>query len=78
MKLDTEYPADSAEFCPSKGLEDYLVCGTYKLIEGGNSEAVEGCSQSQATSEIQSPSSRTRIGKCILLKVVRERDDDDM
>jgi diphthamide biosynthesis protein 7 len=32
-EFKTLYPADSVEFCPIKKFNDYLVCGTYKLIE---------------------------------------------
>lgn len=31
--LDTGYCADTVEWCPIKGLETYLVCGTYQLLE---------------------------------------------
>lgn len=31
--LDTGYYADTVEWCPIKGFEAYLVCGTYQLLE---------------------------------------------
>ena len=31
--LDTGYYADTVEWCPVKGFESYLVCGTYQLLE---------------------------------------------
>lgn len=31
--LDTRYYADTVEWCPIKGFENYLVCGTYQLLE---------------------------------------------
>lgn len=31
--LDTGYYADTVEWCPIKGFETYLVCGTYQLLE---------------------------------------------
>lgn len=31
QKFDTEYSADSVEWCPG---ENYFVCGTYQLVEG--------------------------------------------
>lgn len=31
--LDTGYCADTVEWCPIKGFETYLVCGTYQLLE---------------------------------------------
>lgn len=38
--LDTGYYADTVEWCPVKGFEDYLVCGTYQLLE--NNEKNDG------------------------------------
>ena len=34
--IDTGYSADSAEWCPINGLEDYFVCGTYQLEDNSN------------------------------------------
>ena len=31
--LDTGYYADTVEWCPVEGFQDYLVCGTYQLFE---------------------------------------------
>ena len=31
--VDTDYPADSLEFCPTPGFEDLFVCGTYDLLD---------------------------------------------
>ncbi|EFI28615.1 WD-40 repeat-containing protein [Coprinopsis cinerea okayama7 len=31
--FDTDYPADSVEFCPNPGFSNIFVCGTYKLVE---------------------------------------------
>lgn len=31
--FDTDYPADSLEFCPTPGFQDLFVCGTYKLLD---------------------------------------------
>lgn len=31
--IDTEYSADSIEWCPNKTFENYFVCGTYQLEE---------------------------------------------
>lgn len=40
--LDTEYSADSIEWCPNKNYENYFVCGTYQLEESENkSEAAK-------------------------------------
>ncbi|KAJ7362022.1 Diphthine methyltransferase [Desmophyllum pertusum] len=34
--IDTGYYADTVEWCPVEGFEDYLVCGTYQLLERNN------------------------------------------
>ena len=31
--IDTHYPADSLEFCPTPGFQDLFACGTYKLLD---------------------------------------------
>ena len=33
LDLDTVQHADSVEWCPTPGLEEILVCGTYQLNE---------------------------------------------
>ena len=52
-KYDTSFPADAVEFCPHPLALDILVCGTYKLLEGGDL-AVRN---------------QRRIGRCSLLSV---------
>lgn len=32
-KFDTDFPADSVEFCPHPQARNILACGTYKLAE---------------------------------------------
>jgi diphthamide biosynthesis protein 7 len=31
--FDTDYPADTLEFCPTPGFQDLFACGTYKLLD---------------------------------------------
>ncbi|EJD03951.1 WD-40 repeat-containing protein [Fomitiporia mediterranea MF3/22] len=69
MKFDTGYPADSVEFCPARGFEDFFVCGTYKLLENTPSE-------SSGSSNLAS--SRKRIGKCMLFKITEGDDGDEL
>lgn len=33
QKVDTLLNADAVEWCPHPGLQDVLLCGTYKLLE---------------------------------------------
>ncbi|EDO48279.1 predicted protein, partial [Nematostella vectensis] len=37
---DTGYHADTVEWCPIEGFEEFLVCGTYQLIEKGGQKQV--------------------------------------
>lgn len=73
MKLDTSHPADSVEFCTSTGYEKLFVCGTYKLIEAPLDKLDDGES---AVSVKSSSSSCKRIGKCMLLKIGEDGEDD--
>lgn len=36
--VDTEYTADSIEFCPHEGSEQFFTCGTYQVIPVTKSE----------------------------------------
>jgi diphthine methyl ester acylhydrolase len=36
-KADTDFPADSVEFCPHPEAQNILACGTYKL-DGENDD----------------------------------------
>ena len=36
--LDTEFNADSVEWCPHDGYHDILLCGTYQLDQSKETE----------------------------------------
>ncbi|KAJ6648648.1 Diphthine methyltransferase [Pseudolycoriella hygida] len=38
--LDTEYSADSVEWCPTENSQEYFVCGTYQLEDNKSEELV--------------------------------------
>lgn len=42
-EFNTEFPADSVEWCPAEPFQDLLACGTYKLIENKESAKDEKC-----------------------------------
>ncbi|KMQ86078.1 wd repeat-containing protein 85 [Lasius niger] len=42
-EFDTEFPADSVEWCPAEPFRDVLVCGTYKLMEKKEGAQDERC-----------------------------------
>ncbi|EFN62072.1 WD repeat-containing protein 85 [Camponotus floridanus] len=54
-EFDTEFPADSVEWCPAEPFRDVLACGTYKLIENKEDAKDEKCE---------------RTGRIYLLRVV--------
>lgn len=70
MNFDTEYPADSVEFCPHEEFQDILVCGTYKLIE----EKGTPSDHNSEMTEVQLRTPRRRLGKCLVLKVSAGED----
>ena len=76
MKFDTEYPADSVEFCTSPGYEKIFVCGTYKLIEPTTVQSsADDLNDEIQNAAVNTPPLRKRVGECILLKL-REEDED--
>ena len=62
-QIDTEWPADSLEFCPHAEAADIFVCGTYKLEESS-----EG--QSEASGSAKAP--QRRKGKCLVFRTDQE------
>lgn len=50
---DTDYPADSLEFCPQPGYQDLFVCGTYKLLKDDEGDGTK---------------TQKRIGGCLLMR----------
>ncbi|KAK3091025.1 hypothetical protein FSP39_016585 [Pinctada imbricata] len=54
--IDTEYSADSVEWCPLNGLKDILLCGTYQLQESQQNDAAEE----------NAKQSQTRVGRLYL------------
>lgn len=76
MKFDTQYPADSVEFCTSPGYERIFVCGTYKLIKQTTAQtSADDFDDESQNAAVNTPPLRKRVGECILLKL-REEDDD--
>ncbi|KAF8909028.1 WD-40 repeat-containing protein [Gymnopilus junonius] len=64
ISVDTVFPADSLEFCPSNGYQDIFVCGTYKLLE-----------QSPTVEQDNTPKSpQIRIGQCLTFQVTADEE----
>ena len=40
-RYDTEYSADSVEWCPNVPYQDVFVCGTYQLVKTGEDSSTE-------------------------------------
>ena len=70
MAFDTDFPADSVEFCPALGNEDILACGTYKILQNDSqiSTTTTDATEDEPGDVGSQKSSRHRIGKCILLR----------
>jgi len=58
-QIDTEWPADSLEFCPHVEVADIFVCGTYKLEESTED-------QSETSGSAKGP--QRRKGKCLVFR----------
>jgi diphthamide biosynthesis protein 7 len=58
--FDTDWPADSIEFCPTPGLQNVFVCGTYKL------DQPEEMADEEGDGEASAPKRQHRRGKCLV------------
>jgi hypothetical protein len=65
-QIDTDWPADSVEFCPHADAADIFVCGTYKLEESAEGEP--------AASAGATPTQR-RTGKCLVFRADAENGE---
>lgn len=65
---DTEYPADSVEFCPYPGRQNVFVCGTYKLLKD-ESDTEQNAERSRV---------QRRVGKCLVMQVTQEEESDNL
>lgn len=72
--VDTEYTADSIEFCPHAGSEQYFTCGTYQVIPVTKPTKAENGDTNGATENGQVIGSPTNGSNTEYSKVV---DGDD-
>lgn len=49
--FDTEYSADSIEFCPTPGYEHVFTCGTYQLLPVKSEERIASAGEDDAGRE---------------------------
>ena len=61
-KIDTDWPADSLEFCPHAEAADIFVCGTYKLEVSTSTTG----GQSETSEPVNAP--QRRKGKCLVFR----------
>ncbi|KAK7003647.1 diphthine methyltransferase [Biomphalaria glabrata] len=79
QKIDTCLNADSVEFCPYEGLQQFLLCGTYKLEESTKLNSAECESSSELKEDLMKDkrsstlcSSQKRNGGIILYKLIQD------
>lgn len=62
FSFDTEYSADSVEWCPHAPLQNFFVCGNYQLAAvGEETPGVSNCSAAESKSE--------RLGRILLFSI---------
>ena len=77
---DTDWPADSVEFCPHPSAQDIFVCGTYKLEQSPEGQTPEATTTHADEDAGEKPSVSTarkqqkRRGKCILFRAQDEEN----
>lgn len=60
LSWDTEYSADSVEWCPDSEFQNLFVCGTYKLQQNSTSLS------SEHANSIDTKSTQCRVGRLYL------------
>lgn len=67
--VDTEYTADSIEFCPHAGYEEYFTCGTYQVIPvtkpskaaNGNGEGIGSSANGHSTDSTDGTTENSKV-----------------
>lgn len=68
--FDTDWPADSVEFCPNDESNSILACGTYYLDPTAVDTAGDpGLEAMESELDARKPMAQKRRGKIILLQV---------
>ncbi|KAH9513181.1 Diphthine methyltransferase [Bulinus truncatus] len=70
QKIDTHLNADSVEFCPYDGLQQILICGTYKLDENNSTDMSSSNEQTEEVKTENSSSKQVRNGGFLIFKLV--------
>ncbi|KAF8168091.1 WD40-repeat-containing domain protein [Crassisporium funariophilum] len=69
VAFDTVFPADSLEFCPTPGLQDIFVCGTYKLDDQAPAPPIPDDVGSNTETVTSTKVPQTRRGQCLVFRV---------
>ncbi|KAJ2078330.1 hypothetical protein H4R24_004548 [Coemansia sp. RSA 988] len=69
--FDTEYCADSLEFCPYGNTQQFLV-GTYQLLTPDNEDSAQA---GEVDQEIAKPSDSRRIGRVYVCEAVEDEEE---
>ncbi|KAI0724560.1 WD-40 repeat-containing protein [Cerioporus squamosus] len=82
LAYDTDWPADSTEFCPHPYAQDIFVCGTYKLEQSqyGELRTEVAPQNDEEDEEASAPPVRKpqkRRGKCLLFRAQDEENLHD-
>lgn len=79
--FDTQWSADSVEFCPHPDATDIFVCGTYQLQQDPRPEAGEVHLEDDDLPEEDSypildtaGKQQTRLGKCLVFETSNETE----
>ncbi|CAG8668549.1 6395_t:CDS:10, partial [Racocetra persica] len=67
--LDTEYSADSVEFCPFEDYSQFLVCGTYQLADS-EVKHTEYVHEDQEYNDNVSSQPKRRLGRLLLYQIM--------
>ncbi|GBB98557.1 hypothetical protein RclHR1_03260015 [Rhizophagus clarus] len=74
--FDTEYSADSVEFCPFEQFFQYLACGTYQLSDSDSSKQettqINENKEKDEFNKVDTP--KKRLGRLLLYKVNKNED----
>ncbi|XP_013412249.1 diphthine methyltransferase [Lingula anatina] len=77
--VDTEYSADSVEWCPIEDCEHVLVCGTYQLVDTENNDKeLTTCAESDSDAPARSVTEIPRLGKLLQYSVLYQDGDTEL
>lgn len=66
FRVDTEYSADSVEWCPDPRYKDLFVCGTYQVIAPQPNESSETTRSDDDDEAPVVPVKTKRLGRCLV------------